>query len=730
MGGPTEPWSKEVWGYYDTCPEFGNVVMFNGNSLAKVRLFVAVMSDEGEPIPVDQPEAEIPPALAVAAQDLLATLKSPIGGQAEILRTMSMNLDVPGECYLVFFGERVPTAEEVNEAIEKGQDRPAVVPARWEVYSESEIMVADRTTKVIVNGDTKNGVLIDPDQGDDLFRIWIRHPRWSTKADSAARHCLTTLRLLASLEAQVLASTNSQMNSGILAMPNGMTFGASPVTPDSNEEHKQSPFEEALDESFAIPVESPEDLTSIRPMVVFGSREDIAAIKYIPLSRAVDDGMDERIDKTVVRLARGMSAPVEVATGLMQTTFANAEAVDQQTFDDYLEPRCRVMVDALTIGFLRPGLDGDEEQIGRLVVWYDPGDLIGNPDTEGAATEGVKIGAIGRRSWRRVMGFSESDAPDEGEEPPATGTFGDPTAPVAASGAVVAAVRATSPLGERLTDIDRRLYDRLAVAFSMAMERALDRAGARLRTRANGGPLSDLVASVRGNVDLPRHLGPALVADTVGDTDLLAGAWAALEPIYRGQVQAAQRQARAATGTRLPIHTATVEATQVEDLDEAWAWTQAELTAVTQRSMFEDIAAATIGEANPAFRSPAGLIRQSMARAGGLRGIDPKGADQGYLVTLSGSLNPAGGVATGTTIMDAATDAGATIDGYTWITGDPERPFEPHQELDGVTYTSYDDDVLVNDLDFPDFPHFFPFDHLGCICQAEPSLLGPDGDPI
>lgn len=730
MGGPAEPWSSEVWGFYDTCPEFGNVVMFNGNSLAKVRLFVAVMSEDGEPIPVDQSEAAVPPALAVAAQDLLASLKSPIGGQPEILRTMAMNLDVPGDCYLVFFAEREPSDDAITKAVQEGKDPPASTPARWEIISVSEILVTEKNTQVIVNGDTKHGTPIDPDRGDDLFRIWIRHPRWSTKADSAARHCLPTLRLLASLEAQILASTNSQMNSGLLAMPNGMTFGASPVTPDANEEHKQSPFESALDDAFSIPVESPEDLTTIRPTVVFGSREDIAAIRYIPLSRQVDAGMDDRVDKTVMRLARGMNAPVEVATGLMQTTFANAEAVDQQTFDDYLEPRCRVIVDALTIGFLRPNLDGDEDQIARLIVWYDPGDLIGNPDTEGAATEGVKIGAIGRRAWRRVKGYAESDAPDEGEEPPSASAFGDPTAPVAASGAVTAAARVSSPLGQRLAEIDRRLYDRLAVAFSMAIERALERAGARLRTRANGGPLSDIVASVRGNADLTRHLGPSLVADTVGDEDLLAGAWTSLEPVFRQQVQAAQRQARAATGARLPIHAASVEAVQAEDLHEAWAWTQAELTNVAQRSMFEDIAAATIGEADPAFRSPAGLIRQAMARAGGIRGIDPRGPDANYTVTLSGSLQPAGGVATGTTIMDAATDAGAQIDGFTWITGDPERPFEPHQDLDGLTFSSYDDEALINLGDFPDFDHFFPGDHLGCVCTAEPTLLGPDGEPI
>lgn len=730
MGGVTEQWQDEVWAFYDTCPEFGNAVMFSGNSMAKVRLFPAVFEnddDDGVPIPASDPAATIPPELATAARDALRDLKSPIGGQAEILRVLAMNLEAPGESYLVYLGAREPSQEQIDLAAQAGDPPPQAMPARWEVLSLSEIDVKDAGTYVKIDGAGPKGMLLDSDKGDDLFRVWLRHPRWSTRADSSARHCLPVMRTLQGLTWQVDASTNSQMHSGILFLSNGMTFAGQQVTPVANEEHAQSPFEEALDESFVVPIETGgDDISTIRPMVVFGSKEDIAASKYMTMSRVLDEQMDARIEAQVTRLARGLNLPVEVVTGMMATTFANGEQIDQQTFDDYLEPRCRLIVDALTVGYLRPLLlEQHPEQaaaIERIVVWYDPQDLLGKPDQVPHATEGVKIGALGRAGWRRTMGYDDSDAPEPGEEPPAASMV-----PIGGSAVTASAGRSRGALGHRLTEIDRRLYDRLSVAFSMAIERALERAGARLRAKAQGTQLRDLTASVP-NGELTRRLGPAIVADAVGDEDLLAGAWVGLEPVFRQNVQLAQRQAREAAAARLPI--GDVTATQAEDLDEAWGWAAAALTDVTQRSMFEDIALATIGEANPAMRSPAGLVRQAMARAGGTRGIEPRGMDRGYVTTLAGTDNPAGGVATGTTIMDAATDAGATVDGFTWVWGDADRPFDPHLDLDGTTYTNYDDPTLDNGEDFPPFPHYFPGDHLGCTCTAEPSLLGPDGEPI
>lgn len=743
LGGAGEQWHPEAWGFYDTNPEAGAAVQYTGNQLAKVRLFPAVRpvdDPDAEPIPADDEESQLPPQIAQAAKEHLARLRSPLGGQGEILRALAMNLEVPGEGYLVVVGQRERTDEEMERLRQEGEADPArIVPERAEVLSTDEVEVRGRQTLVRLDGNP-SGVPLDPNLGDSITRIWQRHPRWSTKADSAFRHCLPIFRTLASLTARVNASTNSQMHAGILAMPSTMTHAGTSVTPASNSEHEQSPFEEALDESFTVPIEDPDDLLTVRPMVVFGTTEEIAAMQHLTFGRDVDDGLDDRIEKNVLRLARGLNLPVEVVTGLMMTTFANASQIDRATFDDYLEPRCRLMADGITVGFLRAELHADPRQfdpvqIDRVLCWYDPSELFGHPDQAGAATEGVKIGAIGRHAWRNTYGYSDADAMEEGEEPPAAAPMpgqnpGASPAPVEAEPVeeeqpVAAAAKGArgKPLGARLTEIDQRLQDRLTAAFSLAIDRALERAGARLKSRAAAAGHRDLVAAAAPK-DVARLLGPALTADVSDEDDLLAGAWTTVEPLYRNQVTSAQSQARNAASRRVPI--GDVAAQQAEDLDDAWAWTEAELTATTKRSMFADLADATLGEANPSMRAPGGLVRQSLARAGGQRGIEPRGEAQGYVTTLAGTDLPAGGVATGTTMMEALTDAGAQVTGFTWIYGDSERPFEPHVELDGLTFDSYDDPDLTNSDVWPPFPHYFPGDHNGCTCAAEPTVLGPD----
>jgi hypothetical protein len=56
---------------------------------------------------------------------------------------------------------------------------------------------------------------------------------------------------------------------------------------------------------------------------------------------------------------------------------------------------------------------------------------------------------------------------------------------------------------------------------------------------------------------------------------------------------------------------------------------------------------------------------------------------------------------------------------HTWVTGDPQRPFEPHQELDGVEFENWDDDRLVNNEPWPPYDFYTPGDHDGCLCDTE-----------
>jgi hypothetical protein len=49
-------------------------------------------------------------------------------------------------------------------------------------------------------------------------------------------------------------------------------------------------------------------------------------------------------------------------------------------------------------------------------------------------------------------------------------------------------------------------------------------------------------------------------------------------------------------------------------------------------------------------------------------------------------------------------------------------PLPVHSALDGVTFTDWHDDKLLNTAPFPVFAYLFPGDHHGCKCSTTPVL--------
>ena len=65
--------------------------------------------------------------------------------------------------------------------------------------------------------------------------------------------------------------------------------------------------------------------------------------------------------------------------------------------------------------------------------------------------------------------------------------------------------------------------------------------------------------------------------------------------------------------------------------------------------------------------------------------------------------------------------------GYRWVHGfygEPTRPFEPHDALDGAEGDSPEADIFLNADPFPDGDYFAPGDHEGCLCELIEVVLG------
>ena len=373
----------------------------------------------------------------------------------------------------------------------------------------------------------------------------------------------------------------------------------------------------------------------------------------------------------------------------MDTTFANASVIDEDKFNDYLRPSAEWMTEALTFAFLTPQLRENpavppEWSNGELFIEADPSALIADPSTEEHAKEVHAVGAISDAALRRETGFTEDDAPEPlelvqraglrrgiftasitaamlealdaaGFELPETVTD-DPMGPPPSEGgdeAVQAAAQAVwdqlvagrpmqqTPVdaiivhdtpelpavnpGRDLMLIDRELRARLVVAADDSMTRALERASNRLKSRTNGTPFAASLKGVKVS-DRFAHLGPSLVAQALGDSDPLDGAWDALEEQFmawgaQAQDQAIDAASKIASGMS-DAQRKDLMLRQADDLGEAWGWMKEALTSLADRLLYDpNPAAPDLGEFDPTLKVPTGLVRQAISRAGGAAGL-------------------------------------------------------------------------------------------------------------
>lgn len=413
--GERETWQPEMWAYFDTTPEFKQAVIYTGSVASKVRVFGAAMPDgdeDGDPIPVTAEESGISADLALAVTEELAKLRSPLGGQPEILRLINMNLEVAGECFLVGWAAREEKLDPFTQLVVQ-----EAVAERWVVHSISEVTVTGQGQTRIKEDGKGRGIPLEPELGDAIIRIWVRHPQWTSRPDTAWRGCLMELRTLQALANERLAVSQGNMTRGVFKLSNNVHLAGQPPGPSGD--GQENPVLAALSAAVLDPVADPDDVHALDYVYIQGDKDDLSADVFGPIdmSRKRDAELKGEVEASVLRMARAANLPVEKILGHMSTTFANARQINQDEFDDYHDPRMRAIVDAITVGYLIPNLEAREQQfdagqLARVVAWFDPTDLIGEPATEDSADKGAELLYISGAAWRNAKGFTDDDAPD------------------------------------------------------------------------------------------------------------------------------------------------------------------------------------------------------------------------------------------------------------------------------------------------------------------------------
>ena len=418
--GGSSDWQSEAWEYYDAIGEVKYAFNLVASVVSRIRLYAAAVDNPAEsPVPVNNSDV-VDQRLAAAAERALARLDSAYGGQAGLLRDAALNLSVSGECYLVQFPERKGTG----------------VPESWDIRSTDELQVDARNQYLIIprrdvvtSGGKNAAAALKLPNTSFVGRIWRAHPRYSEEADSSMRGLLDLCAELLLLNRTFRATARSRLNAGALYLPDGLSVAASPdpdypyddeneLSPGMTAEEAADEFEDQLIDAMTTPIRDEDSASAVVPLIIRGPAELGDRIKQFKFERSFDPSLAQRADRVLERILQGLDVPKDVVTGLANVKYSNALQIDEALYKAHIEPLMLIIVDALTVMYLRPALLSAgfrEEDVKRVCLWYDPSQVATRNDRAADADSGFDRMAVSFDAWRRAHGFASSDAPESKE---------------------------------------------------------------------------------------------------------------------------------------------------------------------------------------------------------------------------------------------------------------------------------------------------------------------------
>lgn len=378
-----ESWQEEAWDYYDSLGEFRFAVTWKAEMISRVRLRAGRMIS-GQ----DEPEL----LSDGAASEIISELGGGIGGQPELLDSLSVQLDVPGDGWLIgeaHAGKNTWHVRSLDEVRKRG--------SKWEVIDESSVMGNEKWRQLSDNSLT--------------VRVWRPNKRRRHLADSPARAARATMRELELVNRHIQAQYLSRLASaGVFIMPDEVSF---PVRPEFQDEN--DPFVLEWIETAREAISEPGTASSLIPIPMRVPAEYADKFKHIDFTLKLDEKIIEKRESAIRRLAYQVDVPAEVLLGMGDTNHWSSWQIEESAIKTHILPTVELIANALTIGYLHPRLKAAGESIDGIVVWYDTSELTFRPDRSDKAVMAYDRGELSGKALRRETGFDEADKPSTSE---------------------------------------------------------------------------------------------------------------------------------------------------------------------------------------------------------------------------------------------------------------------------------------------------------------------------
>lgn len=405
-----EPWQREIWRLYRRVPEFRAAAEITGQAMKQCRLVVARPSHNGgDPAPLDltvdkttglpnTPEDYNHPAVG-----WLQKFAGGIDGQAEMLEKAGQLYTVSGEG--VFVGALNPNVALAN---------PTDPFLRLQLYSEQQVQVRARTIVVRTDDSAQaDKTVTEGDQnGMTAVRTWRPDPEFDWRADSAGRGVMSVLEEICLLDGHIRTSALSRLTSnGLLKVPDGVHLPGA-AADDASPDDDIDPFMRLMMQIWSLAIADPDSAAAQIPQLIRGDREDLKAMEHMALSTPFDDKVGGYRKDAIGRLGIGFDMPGEILTGYGALQHWTGALITEEWKGTYLPKFMSSFCSAVTTGLLYRYLAKvDPTAPADVIIWFDDSGVrtrenVG-PETQGAYDRAE----IGGTTYRRALGFDESDLP-------------------------------------------------------------------------------------------------------------------------------------------------------------------------------------------------------------------------------------------------------------------------------------------------------------------------------
>lgn len=408
-------WQDEGWAFYEGLGEFNYGVTWFAEALSRCRLNVAEIASGG-----DEPQ----PITSGPAVEIIEQLAGGIAGQSAMLKSLAVQLSVPGEGYLLGFDTNamdMPVESYAGVILDAEPDETGTV---WTVQPKTSIKKSQRTFKNILGMEQRGwelqveeGMWIPLPKETLIVRIWDRDERMPWKASSPARAALATMREIDMYNRYIMATLISRVAlNGVWLIPDEVTL---PVNPAYAEQ--QDPFFAELLDVMRTVIKNPGSPASAAPLPLRVPGELIEKFRHMTFATPLDDKIFEAREGALRRLAASLNLPQEVLTGLGNTNYWSSATLEESAIKIHIAPKVEIVTRGLTVGYLAPMMKSAGESMvtkdgNRIVVWYDTTQLTQRPDRSDLALQLNDRIIISDAATRRETGFTEADKPSTKEE--------------------------------------------------------------------------------------------------------------------------------------------------------------------------------------------------------------------------------------------------------------------------------------------------------------------------